>query len=168
MAKKIVIKRTTGGVSAPTINTARPRITSTSARPPKRGKGCGCFALIAGVLLIGGILLFAYVMNQPDDPRFMAYREAQRAVTRHLVSPASAKFPDYGRGISVTKVGNDVFIVNGYVDSQNRLGAMLRADWTVYIKTSPVSRGRYTYVASGGFIGEAGWGIDPVNGKLLE
>lgn len=63
-----------------------------------------------------------------------AYAIACEFVKGKLVSPASAKFPDYGdEGVAVSTPDNDTAVVVGYVDSENPFSAMMRNDFVVKI-----------------------------------
>lgn len=80
---------------------------------------------------------------EPKEPKWkttdnsiMAYVMMQEFVKDRLVSPASAKFP-YGlrnnQDVTVKKNG-DEYTIFGYVDSQNRFGAMLRTYYSGVIR----------------------------------
>lgn len=52
-------------------------------------------------------------------------------MSQRLVSPSTAEFPfvsDYDK--VVNRLGDDRVVVVGFVDSQNRFGATLRADFS--------------------------------------
>ena len=58
-----------------------------------------------------------------------AYFEAQHFVNERLKAPDSAKYPHLDES-QVQLVGDNLYAVSGYVDSQNSFGAMLRSHWT--------------------------------------
>lgn len=64
-----------------------------------------------------------------------AWVAACDAVKARLVSPGSAEFPwSYNsQGAGIEKVG-DMYYVSGYVDSQNRMGASIRSQWTCAVQ----------------------------------
>lgn len=62
-----------------------------------------------------------------------AFYMSQVFVKRMLVSPSSAKFPWFDESM-VMQVGEDTWVINSYVDSQNKFGAMLRTNYIVKIK----------------------------------
>jgi len=59
-----------------------------------------------------------------------AYFYGKEYVKRNLKAPSSAKFGSYGNS-SVQHYKGCKFVVNGYVDSQNSFGAMLRSNYSV-------------------------------------
>jgi len=68
----------------------------------------------------------------------MAFVMCQKPVERLLRAPASAKFPTMGKqDVLSIHSGNGVYLVDGYVDSQNGFGAMLRSNWECKIKQNP-------------------------------
>jgi hypothetical protein len=62
-----------------------------------------------------------------------AFVMSQTFVKKELVSPSSAKFPWFDKSM-VTQVDEDTWIINSYVDSQNKFGAMLRTNYIAKIK----------------------------------
>jgi hypothetical protein len=66
-----------------------------------------------------------------------AWVMAQEFVTKSLATPSTASFggafSDQGPNC-VTSLGNGVYRVNGWVDAQNRFGAMIRSDFSVTVK----------------------------------
>jgi hypothetical protein len=62
-----------------------------------------------------------------------AFVMSQTFVKRELVSPSSAEFPWFDKSMA-TQVDEDTWIINSYVDSQNKFGAMLRTNYTAKIK----------------------------------
>lgn len=57
-----------------------------------------------------------------------AYFYAQVYLKSILKSPTTAKFESYHDGLSI-KLNDTTFNINGYVDSQNSFGAMIRAEY---------------------------------------
>ena len=93
-------------------------------------------------LIIGFAVLFAtlaVIINAgQSDPKTagdlsnLAYIHCQNHVKNRLKSPASADFPllpDYAE-----RMKNSAYIIQGYVDSQNGFGAMVRSNFTCGIK----------------------------------
>lgn len=58
-----------------------------------------------------------------------AITAAQSLVKDALKSPSTAKFPIGGEAAYVVKRNGDDWIVSGYVDAQNRFGAVVRENW---------------------------------------
>lgn len=91
------------------------------------------------------ILLFVIIINIfiPDNDKntttettqevteSQAYIISKNYVESILKSPSTADFPllDYG----AVEISEDKFQVNGYVDSQNGFGAMVRSNFTVIL-----------------------------------
>ncbi|MBU4609129.1 hypothetical protein IMZ29_00740 [Achromobacter sp. GG226] len=70
----------------------------------------------------------------------MAFIMSRRFVERQLVAPSTAKFPSsMADGVSSRVAGDCKFQVNAYVDSQNRFGAMLRANYSIDMEYDPVT-----------------------------
>jgi len=61
-----------------------------------------------------------------------AYTAAKIFVERRLVSPGSAKFPWFDYNVVV--IGEREYQVNGYVDSQNKYGALLRSNYVCQVR----------------------------------
>lgn len=79
--------------------------------------------------------------TQNEDKSTMAFIISQEFVKLSLVSPSTADFPamDYQH----KKYKDQVYEISSYVDSQNKLGATLRTNWTVtlqYIGGNEASR----------------------------
>lgn len=69
--------------------------------------------------------------NKEQNSKITALTAAQEEVKSRLKSPSSANFP---WGIDcVTKISDNTYVINSYVDSQNSFGAMLRTNFTCQI-----------------------------------
>lgn len=69
--------------------------------------------------------------NKIQNSKITALTAAQEEVKSRLKSPSSANFP---WGIDcVTKISDNTYVINSYVDSQNSFGAMLRTNFTCQI-----------------------------------
>lgn len=92
----------------------------------------GMFVLAGAVLLVGCVTWF-YAIRQPAPnecgDRIMAYVMSQKAVKTRLRSPGSAKFPSLSEASS-ERIGECVFQVTGFVDSQNGFGATIRTHYS--------------------------------------
>lgn len=125
----------------PVMETFRRTIPSpprSSARGgPKRGVGCVGLLFIS----VAAFVVFAFIigMNEGssggqgshDARRREAWGAAKYFVKESLKAPTTAKFPslgDPGTGIAPNGAG---WRVEGYVDSQNSFGAMIRTKWMV-------------------------------------
>ena len=69
--------------------------------------------------------------NNEQNSKITALTAAQEEVKARLKSPSSADFP-WGSDC-VTKISDNTYIINSYVDSQNSFGAMLRTNFTCQI-----------------------------------
>jgi len=102
----------------------------------RRRRGLPGWLLVALVLfIIPGLLglMFTALGGGLEQPqRIGAYDAAQRAVSRELLSPASAVYPDRSK-VSITKRANARCRVAGYVDAQNGFGAMIRIRWVAVV-----------------------------------
>ena len=65
----------------------------------------------------------------PDRSR-EAWVCATKYVEDNLKSPSTAKFCKYTEA-TITRVGEDEYVIHGYVDAQNSFGATVRQEWTV-------------------------------------
>lgn len=83
----------------------------------------------AVVLCLVGLLLFGMLKSCVNKfgmaSEFDAYFAATEFVRRDLVSPSSADFETYDKK-QVKKIGDNSFVVRGYVDASNSFGAKLR------------------------------------------
>ena len=66
-----------------------------------------------------------------EHSKIVALTAAQECVTERLKSPSSADFP-WGSEC-VTKISDNTYVINSYVDSQNSYGAMIRTNFTCQI-----------------------------------
>jgi len=65
----------------------------------------------------------------------MAYVMCQEFVEDQLVAPATAKFPGMSEVVIVSiKNEQNAYRVSGYVDAQNRMGALIRNYYVCEIK----------------------------------
>ena len=69
--------------------------------------------------------------NNEQNSKITALTAAQEEVKARLKSPSSADFP-WGSDC-VTKISDNTYVINSYVDSQNSFGAMLRTNFTCQI-----------------------------------
>lgn len=104
---------------------------------------------VVGVLLIGLIIGFKACSSSPSESESAtvaapegsanaigAWAYMQQFVRQRLKSPATADFP-FGGHRSVTALGNDRYLVNSYVDSQNSFGAQVRTQFSGVITKTP-------------------------------
>lgn len=83
-------------------------------------------------ILFGSVVLMASALcgcgssNREHD----AWVCAQNIVKEELKSPSTADFCSYPDA-SITNMGNDRYMVEGYVDAENSFGAEIRTDFTV-------------------------------------
>jgi len=101
-----------------------------------------------GVLIVGLIVLFIVTLgsigsstdltqstqttqNSVSDRKFSSMAFAESIIKDTLKSPSTAEFTN----VQAYELSNlkDVWAVNGYVDSQNSYGAMLRSTWEVQL-----------------------------------
>lgn len=62
-----------------------------------------------------------------------AYANAQVILEKFLKSPSTAEYP-YISEAMIKRYDDNSFQVSAYVDSQNGFGAMIRSEWTVFLK----------------------------------
>jgi len=122
-------------------------------------------ASIAAVIILVLLAVIAVTVlydarHGSPDPKYSAFLAARSAVKQRLVAPASAKFPE--DTVRVTKPSPGSYTVMGKVDSQNRLGVMLRTSYIVFVKAD----GDF-YHATGGCIDDTMWGYDPDTNEPL-
>jgi hypothetical protein len=92
----------------------------------------GCLWFI-GIVVVFGILGQMTKSDAHGDAYSAQLMCEQHFVKDKLLAPASAKFsPD--SETNAISYGNEVWIVTGYVDSQNAFGAMLRSPYTCTVK----------------------------------
>lgn len=67
----------------------------------------------------------------------MAWVMSRRFVERALAAPATAQFPSSDRtdGVHVERTGQCTYLVQGWVDSQNGFGAMLRSHYSIEMES---------------------------------
>jgi hypothetical protein len=81
--------------------------------------------------ILACLLLTSCGQKEPEE---LVYEAATREVLKYLKVPSSAKFPDYQRvsadSMTLPIKALGVYNSNGYVDSQNAMGVMLRNQWS--------------------------------------
>lgn len=106
-------------------------------KPSPKKTGLSAVAIVGllvaalAVFCICGILMFnsnnSSSVSDDGGGRSMAYIMCQEFVEERLVAPATAKFPKQSDIETFTvKDKKDAYQIRGYVDSQNRMGALLR------------------------------------------
>lgn len=68
-----------------------------------------------------------------DDYKAGLFAFAKEMVSSHLKSPTTAKYPLYTQ-CSFQKGEDNVYMITGYVDSQNGFGATVREQWGCMIQ----------------------------------
>lgn len=97
----------------------------------------GCFAIVVVALIF---LYFKCSDDKKEDQpkqkkkfdRSDAIYESHQYVKDGLVSPSTADF-DYDRNAAAAIINDSTFYVAGTVDSQNRMGAMIRSNYSCTI-----------------------------------
>ncbi len=121
---------------------ARPPHSNTNgfAQPAPQGsgtgvaaKGClGCFGVFAVLAILGSLLPGSDGASDPDDRGTMAVIQCQNYVKVRLRAPSTADFPFLDH--SVSRMGNEAYVVRSYVDAQNGFGAMIRSTYACKIR----------------------------------
>lgn len=111
--------------------------------------GIAAFIFIVIPLGIAILVKTAGPIELDDNDR--AYYESVRAIEQKLKAPSTAKFCGQSKA-EFSKLSSGAMVVQGYVDSQNSFGAMIRADWIVKLRPSPTSKG-YWVVENASVIG---------------
>ena len=123
-------------VSAPQRVQQTPIPYYTQAPPQKRGSLVPI--LLLAILVACGIFCVIASLRQGGDsgptPRD-ANMMCEDFVKNRLVAPATAKFPSL-QDVTVIVVSDtqNIYKVSGYVDSQNRMGALVRTHYTCVVK----------------------------------
>lgn len=69
------------------------------------------------------------------EDKFYAYTAAQDLIKKKLVSPSTAEFPGAHK-VHIAYLGNCRHQIQGYVDSQNSFGAMIRTEYYAEVRYS--------------------------------
>jgi hypothetical protein len=88
----------------------------------------GMLLIVIGVIVAGAFIsgITDHSASGPDD--IEAYVMAKQFVSNRLVSPGSAKFGESWES-KIQNLGNARWQVAGFVDSQNRMGALVRSEY---------------------------------------
>lgn len=70
-----------------------------------------------------------------DEIKATVYVLAKRCVKNHLKAPSTAEFSEMWE-CAFTKGEDNVYMMTGYVDSQNSYGAMLQEQWSIMAQVS--------------------------------
>jgi hypothetical protein len=72
--------------------------------------------------------------SSTDTNKMLAYNYAEDFVKQRLKSPSTAEFPGlFEKADHITELGNDEYLINSWVDSQNGFGAMIRSKFSCKI-----------------------------------
>ena len=110
------------------------------ARAGNAKMGCGVTILgVVAILVIVGIYNGGDLSDNSKDPglqRSSACKAAEDFVERQLVSPGTAKHQSCGaRTVSAPVFSSGTtWTVSGYVDSQNRLGGVIRSNYVAVME----------------------------------
>jgi len=91
--------------------------------------------LLVFVLIFGFIFTSCCFSSSPSNETKRGHDEvdawtaAQLEVKKNLVAPSTAKFP-WGTKGYVTKIDDNTYKINAYVDSENSFGAMIRTNFS--------------------------------------
>ena len=122
--------------SKPTASVQPAQPQQKPAKPKTKGKH-----LLIIVVAVVGMLIFVSLIcsrcgggssssKRDEGDKYGAYVVCQKFVKERLVAPATAKFPAAGdMDIGEVDPAAKAWQVVGYVDSENKLGAMLRLDF---------------------------------------
>ena len=97
------------------------------------------------LIIMGAIAWYIFAPNSESSntnnlkkvhSKLEAYTMSQGFVKNKLKSPSTAEFTcDYEK--NVTQISDSMFVVNGFVDSQNSFGAMLRSSYRCTLLFKP-------------------------------
>ncbi len=103
-------------------------------------RALGDFLLRCSVLIVAALALSGCkeeAKSSDPCPKLAAYAAVQDSVKDELVSPASAQFPANPEGplfsngeVIIATKGDCVFGVSAHVDSENRMSALLRTNFS--------------------------------------
>jgi len=115
-------------------------VANDQAGPSNTARGCagiGCLTLIV-------LMVIGFIGSSIDSQRWEQIDHSIDAVTystyrikEMLLAPLSARFPSLvmdGINRHVSRGKNQTYKVHSWVDSQNRFGAMIRANYTVTLR----------------------------------
>ncbi|WP_019850655.1 hypothetical protein [Desulfitobacterium sp. PCE1] len=94
------------------------------------------------LVLIFPILLLG-CSDELAEKKSIAWVAAEQEVKSNLKSPSTAKFQRYSDEYVAETDDENIFMVKGYVDSQNGFGAMIRSDYIVKVEIINLETGRY-------------------------
>lgn len=97
----------------------------------KIGEGCGTGCVVIFLLIIVLFIIGCFLPESPELTANKAFVSCRGFVKERLKAPASAKFSS---DVTYKKEGENIYIINSYVDSQNSFGAMLRQNFICKIK----------------------------------
>lgn len=100
--------------------------------------------VIKKTVIVSIIILFLIVIGQVLYPTFKVKSLAKSQIESVLKAPSTAKFT----GVNVKKIPSDdrtVYVVTGYVDSQNGFGASIRSNFKVSIAKTNNNYNIYDY-----------------------
>ena len=94
--------------------------------------------LIVVAIVIGFTLICSNMCSGSEEVKeefdeVDAWTAAQLEVEENLVSPSTAEFP-WGTKGYVTKIDDNTYKINAYVDSENSFGAMVRTHFSCTVR----------------------------------
>ncbi|MFM7023338.1 MAG: hypothetical protein ACKOXB_10190 [Flavobacteriales bacterium] len=98
------------------------------------------------ILLVGiplGVILIKFINKQEDveTDKYIAYRCAMNTVDGELVAPSQAKYAEV-RNSEVERIEKGVYKINSYVDAPNRMGVMVRLNFSCVVKLNTPEKDR--------------------------
>ena len=72
--------------------------------------------------------------SDTETNKMLAYNYAENFVKQRLKSPSTAEFPRlFEKAEHIIELGNDEYLIQSWVDSQNGFGAMIRSNFSCKI-----------------------------------
>ncbi len=93
---------------------------------------CIIFSCIIFVLFIGKSCITFMSRTGSGIDKIEAHYAATQFVQKRLSSPSSAEFKSYSES-DVTKLGDNEYLVHGYVDAENAFGAKIRKKYVAKV-----------------------------------
>lgn len=102
----------------------------------KEKAGCAGAIIVGAIMLIAILLIGKYSADSGpvSSEQERAGDMAQTFVLKKLISPATAKFSPEEE-TTITASGDGSWIVNGWVDSHNVYGALVRQNYRVTLRS---------------------------------
>lgn len=118
------IKQTSDRISPEVRRNTKAKVRNNKKEWNISGKG-----ITIGIIII--MIIGFFILDNGKSDSILAYNVATEYVKVNLRSPSTAEFPGtFEKKDHIISLGENIYIINSWVDSQNGFGAIVRSQWS--------------------------------------